>query len=318
MAGARAAPRARPSARSHPATELGWARYWLGDVVPRFAGAHHEGMWGTFLLDVYRQGEAADVRDALERILGPDSGSGWATGGVYVFWNPDTREPLYVGIAGDFPERFAQHNGLRACPARGCKREQIERYFANEGESLGYTVLTLSSLSQPSTHRQRKSLGLTDRDLIELNEALSGEVLDEVRALEGRMIALHERQFGRPIRWNVSPGRLPRASPSSEDGTLATAVGIFDCLLQARRTIRQLADDPEAMMFEEFLHGVRLTAVGAAIVGRRGFRNDLLRRHLERSWAVPLIRDEILKSAYLNHRNPLTIGPLLDAPEDDR
>jgi hypothetical protein len=71
-------------------------------------------------------------------------------------------------------------------------------------------------------------------------------------------------------------------------------------------------------MFEEFLHGVRLTAVGAAIVGRRGFRNDLLRRHLERSWAVPLIRDEILKSAYLNHRNPLTIGPLLDAPEDDR
>jgi hypothetical protein len=111
------------------------------------------------------------------------------------------------------------------------------------------------------------------------------------------MIALHERQFERPIRWNVSPRRLPRASPSSEDGTLATSVGIFHCLLQARRTIRQLADDPEAMMFEEFLHGVRL---GAAIVGRRSFRNDLLRRHLERSWAVPLNRHEILKRARIS------------------
>src|SRR5919112_4786192 len=144
-------------------------------------------MWGTYILDVYRQQDAREMYEALERLLGPDAGSAWASGGVYVFWNPDTREPLYVGITGDFPERFAQHNGLRSCPVSGCKREQIARYFAEESEWLGYTILALSSLSQPSTHRQRRSLALSDPELIELNEALSREVLDEIRALEGRM-----------------------------------------------------------------------------------------------------------------------------------
>jgi len=130
------------------------------------------------------------------------------------------------------------------------------------------------------------------------------------------MIALYARQFGKPIRWNESPGRLPHVPPDAQDGTLATAVGIFDCLLQARKTIRQLAGDPEATMFEEHLHGVRLGAVREAILERQGFRNDMLRRHLERSWAVPFIRDEILKSGYLDQRNPLTIGPVLDPPPD--
>jgi hypothetical protein len=276
-----------------------------------------EAMWGTFLLEVYRQQQARDVRDALERMLGPESASSWSTGGVYVFWNPDTREPLYVGIAGDLPERFAQHNGLRGCPAPGCKRDEITEYFVEECDWLGYTVIALSSLSQPSTRRQRDSLGLEDPELIELNEALSAEALDEIRALEGRMIALYAQQFGKPLRWNASPGRLPRVSPSAEDGTLATAVGALDCLLQARKTIRRLAEDPEAMMFEEHLHGARITAVRAAILNGQGFRNDLLRRHLERSWAAPFIRDEIVNSGYLDQRNPVTIGPVLDAPEDD-
>ncbi len=72
-----------------------------------------DAMWGTFLLEVYRRQHAHDVRDATVRVLGLESASSRSTGGVYVFWNPDTREPLYVGIAGALPERFAQHNGLR-------------------------------------------------------------------------------------------------------------------------------------------------------------------------------------------------------------
>jgi hypothetical protein len=84
------------------------------------------------MLDIYRQGDASDLRDALEELLGPESASGWSTGGVYLFWHPVTRKPLYVGIAGDFPIRFAQHNGLRSAPASGCKREQIARYFAED------------------------------------------------------------------------------------------------------------------------------------------------------------------------------------------
>jgi hypothetical protein len=47
-------------------------------------------------------------------------------------------------------DSVCQHNGLRSCPAAGCKREQAERHFA-EYDELGYTILALSSLSQPST-----------------------------------------------------------------------------------------------------------------------------------------------------------------------
>ena len=173
--------------------EVGQARRALRLGVredPR--GRHHWAVvWGTVLLDVYRQEHAQHVREALERLLGPGSGSAWATGGVYVFWNPETRDPLYVGIAGDFPERFAQHNGLRSCPAAGCRRANIENYFAEDCDWLGYSVFLLSSLSQPSTRRQRRALGLTDPELVELNEAMSADVLDEMRGLEGRMIALY-------------------------------------------------------------------------------------------------------------------------------
>jgi len=48
-------------------------------------------MWGTYFLDVYRQSEARDMRAALEQLLGPDSGSGFSSGGVYVFWRPDKK-----------------------------------------------------------------------------------------------------------------------------------------------------------------------------------------------------------------------------------
>src|SRR4051812_21464916 len=124
-------------------------------------------MWGTFMLDVFSQGDAAEMRDALEALLAPGSGSAFASGGVYVFWHPLTREPLYVGIAGDLPIRFAQHLGLSGCPAAGCKRIEIEDYFAHEHHELGYTVIALSNLSQVSTARQRAVLDLDRADLIE-------------------------------------------------------------------------------------------------------------------------------------------------------
>ena len=89
-------------------------------------------MWGTFMLDVFREEHVPDVRAALETLLGPDAGTAWSTGGVYVVWNPETRERRCIGIAGDFPERFAQHNGLRKSSANGSKRAQIKRYFTEE------------------------------------------------------------------------------------------------------------------------------------------------------------------------------------------
>lgn len=78
-------------------------------------------MWGTFLLDVYRQQHARAVRDALEAVLDPNSGSGWAAGGVYVFLESRYSRTALRWDRWRLPERFAQHNGLRGCPASGCK-----------------------------------------------------------------------------------------------------------------------------------------------------------------------------------------------------
>jgi hypothetical protein len=238
-------------------------------------------MWGSFILDVYRQDQAADVRDALEGLLGPESLSAWSTGGVYLFWNPANREPLYVGIAEDFPLRFAQHNGLRSCPAAGCRRNQIEEYFA-EHDELGYTVVALSSLSQQNTARQRRSLNLKDRELIELNEALSAEVVEETRALEGRLIAATKLHFGEIPAWNTAVGRLPRKLPDLDDASLGVAVGAGDVLLQARRTIRELGSNHEWSMFEERLHGARISAVRRLVLSGAANPDALLRDELNK------------------------------------
>lgn len=269
-------------------------------------------MWGTFILDIYRREEAAEVRDALEALLGPESSSGWSTGGAYLFWDPATRKPLYVGIAGDFPLRFAQHNGLRSCPAAGCKRKQIERYFA-EHDELGYTVLALSSLSQPNTARQREALDLKDRELIELNEALSAEVVDETRALEGKLIADVKLRFGEIPPWNTAPGRLPRKPADLRDGTLGIAVGAADLLLQARKTIRELASNPEWAMFEERVHGARISAVRQLVLSGGGSPDKLIRDELDNGLlGMPdPVGDAIKKKEYLEQRCPVTVGPSL-------
>jgi hypothetical protein len=271
-------------------------------------------MWGTFILDAFRQSQAREVRDALEALLGPNSGSAWSSGGAYLFWDPGSREPLYVGISGDLPLRFAQHLGLRSAPRKGCKRGEIEDYFAAGNEWLGYTVIALSSLSQVSTARQRASLALEDRDLTELNEALSAEAMDQTRALEGRLIASNQISFGRLPRWNDSPGRRPREVPVVGDATLMTAVGAVDILLQARKTIRQLAADDVAQFFEEHLHAVRMLSVAAANRGG-AIDNAALRRDLDEFPASEWLRDEILSRGYLDRRCSVTIGPSVERLE---
>lgn len=235
--------------------------------------------------------------EALEEVLGPSSGSGFASGGVYVFWDPRSREILYVGISGDLPIRLAQHLGLRS--SGGCQREAIEAHFAAGHERIGYTVLALSSLSQASTARQRADLGLEERQLIELNERLSAEAMSETRALEGRLLAAHQERFGRLPRWNTSPGRVPTpARRGGNDSVLAIAVGELDSPLQARRTLRQLAREGLTQTFEEHLHAARIIAVATASAGTPD--RDAVLAVAESSWASPEIRDELFRQGYFD------------------
>ena len=273
-------------------------------------------VWGTIIIDAYRDDERREVYDALESLFGPTSGTSWSTAGIYVYWDFTSREILYVGLASDLAVRFGQHNRFKGCPDSGCKRVQIDAYFAAGNEFLGFTVLPLSSLTQPSGARWDRAIDLRDRELIELQASLSADALNDIRTLEGGLIAAHKARSGAIPPWNKDPGRRPSQEISPTDGTSAAVTGRFDCLLQSRRTIRELAADGEASIFEEHLHGARLLAVSAAILSERGFRNDVLRTILNQTFAF-FPGDLLLSSDYLDHRNPLTVGPVLDPPSED-
>jgi hypothetical protein len=261
-------------------------------------------VWGTFILELFERGEAAEVQRALEQLLGPESGSTWATGGVYVFWDPVGCEALYVGITGDLPLRFAEHLGLRSAPAKRSKREQIASYFENGRDQLGYTVIVLSGLDQQSTARQRAFLDLEEPDLIELNEELGAGVIELTRALEGRLIAAHRVKTGSIPRWNRNAGLVPARTPRAEDPILAIATAEFDTLLQARRTIRQLSEESVTPLFEEHLHAVRIRVVMNAALGGT-LSDEAIRQALGGSDAWPELREKILSSGYLDQSRPV-------------
>jgi hypothetical protein len=56
-------------------------------------------MWGTFIADAYCDSDRAEMADALEEICSPKDDYGFASGGVYCFWNVKRRLPLYIGRA---------------------------------------------------------------------------------------------------------------------------------------------------------------------------------------------------------------------------
>jgi hypothetical protein len=223
--------------------------------------------------------------------------------------------PAAENGASDLAVRFGQHNRFKGCPDRGCKRVQIDAYFSAGNEFLGFTILPLSSLTQPSGARWNHAIDLKERELIELQAAFSADALNDIRTLEGGLIAGHKARTGAIPPWNKDPGRKPSQEIPPTDATSAAVTGRFDCLLQSRRTTRELAADGEACIFEEHLHGARLLAVSAAIRGD-GFRNDVLRTILAQTFAF-FPGDLLLASDYLDHRNRLTVGPVLDPPSED-
>ena len=72
--------------------------------------------------------------------MSPEDIYGWASAGIYCFWDIQTRQPLYIGLAVDLGSHFQQHNGLKQCDPRGCKLQRIQQYFS-EYEAIGYSVL---------------------------------------------------------------------------------------------------------------------------------------------------------------------------------
>jgi len=151
----------------------------LGSRPPR---SKDSCMFGTVLHDVFRDDERGELAAALEDLCSPLDSYGWASVGIYAFFDPAGGQPTipdaddfqaqlqragsrtqYLGLARDLPERFRQHAGLRACPPWSCKRVQIHEWFAQR-PSLGFSCFVQSPLAQVNTHRERgRSGGLSHK-----------------------------------------------------------------------------------------------------------------------------------------------------------
>lgn len=213
-----------------------------------------------------RQSRRPGVRDALEDLASPLDGYGWASTGVYVFFDPLTGAILYVGLARDLAVRFGQHHGLVGCPAEGCKRKQIRKWFARPAY-LGYAAFVQSPMNQSDTARWRASLDTLPRNLYDEETPefrdLPTEGLGHAVLLEGILIEAHRRRHGAWPPWNRIGGSQKGQELATPDaGNLFDLLtGAADSLLVARHTLRELSAEAVTTEYESILHAARLQAM---------------------------------------------------------
>lgn len=201
----------------------------------------------TVISDLYSRDEKRALADALDELLAAGSPD-WSRKGVYAYWDSDTHELLYVGLAIDLPDRFRQHNDLQATGG-GTKKAEIDAYLAVKPR-LGFTVVIQAAAVE--------LLGIINR-----LDPLLGAQPDEVIAVgEGQLIQMHKLVTGSRPKWNKKGGsvqgqRMATASKSLLDVLTARD----DRLFVARRTLRELADDAQAQRFEAAIHTARMQTV---------------------------------------------------------
>lgn len=250
----------------------------------------------TLIRDAYKQGEEQGLATALDELCSPTDNLGWASAGVYLFWDFATRKILYVGLAVDLAQRFRQHNGLLQCEPNGCKKEKIEAYFRTQ-QTLGYSIFVQSPLDQPITAKVAKMFMEIDIDDKQNYPSEAGR--GNISELEGNLIEVQRLRDAALPPWNKIAGSTlgrDNAKPSHVKVIDLAAKG--DDMMVSRKTIRELADDRRAQWYEENLHAARLHGLGD---------DDLLpaiRQLQDMNPDGAKLFDEILQSGYLEQPCP--------------
>ncbi|MEP7125043.1 MAG: GIY-YIG nuclease family protein [Byssovorax sp.] len=225
-------------------------------------------MLATIIHDQFKTDERKPLAEAIDDLCTPDGTGEWASGGVYSFWAPDTHELLYIGLAVDLAQRFRQHTGLVGAPASGCKLEKIDAYFQTK-QLLGYSALVQSPMNQEMCWRALEKYGDDPPDEVaEACNAAPGPGAHAINFTEGLLIEAYRKKYNQLPPWNDRAGNKLGAERANRQHTY-----IIDILtesaadvMEARRPIRQLAENYTWMHFENFLHGVRqfAAATGAS------------------------------------------------------
>ncbi|MDM5351949.1 GIY-YIG nuclease family protein [Lysinibacillus sphaericus] len=216
-------------------------------------------MFGTIIQDAYTKSQTKNIVAALDELCNPNDSYGWASAGIYTFWNYYSRELLYIGLAVDLTERFQQHNGLIRVSEKGCKINEINQYF-KEYDKLGYSVFVQSPLSQPVINKNIYKWHKFDPQKFGIKDFTYEQSKQDLRVVEGILIEAYRRRYGKYPPWNRMGG--------SREGQKRTTVGNYNIvdnmtsnnpsILNARYSLRELAANPTYERYENFLHGVRM------------------------------------------------------------
>lgn len=219
-------------------------------------------MLATFIHEKYAFNDVSELAKASDELFSPLEDSGWASSGVYCFWDPDSFEILYVGLALDLSQRFRQHNGLIKVSPTACKYNEIVNWFKCN-DKLGYSVLVQSSLSQPSCKKFNIRFDLTKEEMEEQYGELVMEGHEAIVSTEGLLIEAHKKAKGKVPRWNKVGGSILGGEKATARHIylLRLFSGELDDWMISRKSIIKLFRNPTYEKWENYLHAIRLHAI---------------------------------------------------------
>lgn len=215
-------------------------------------------MYGTVIIDTYTKNEINKIAEALDDLCSPNDGYGWASSGIYSFWNYYTKELYYIGLTVDLTERFKQHNGIRKIDSRSCKYKQILNYF-DQYDKLGYSIFVHSSIDQPVTSKNIYRWAGYDPAEHSIRDFSDERSRIHLKMVEGILIETYRIKHGVIPPWNQVQGYSLGQSAATQGN-----YEIINCFthdytspLVSRYTLRELSENPTYATYEIFLHGAR-------------------------------------------------------------
>ncbi|GAB6926201.1 hypothetical protein JCM10914A_01840 [Paenibacillus sp. JCM 10914] len=253
-------------------------------------------MFGTIIMDAYHRNEVRQIAEALDDLCSPNDSYGWASSGIYCFWNYYTQELYYIGLAVDLTERFKQHNGLIPVDPSSCKYEKINEYF-NNYDKIGFSIFVQSPLSQAVTRRNIYEWFGYDPAEVKVRDFGRDGFREQLKILEGILIETFRMNRGSLPPWNAVSGSIAgqlRAKKESYE-IINLLTSTEPSPFTARFSLRELSSNPVLEGYENFLHSARIMTLNTGIP----FINAL---RAVRSADMAKIHEQLLESNYFTKK----------------
>jgi len=209
-------------------------------------------MFSTVIGEMYGRDHAGHVARALTDICSPFDAYGWSSAGVYMFWDPRERRPLYIGYSTNLARRFCEHNGLVPCDSNSCIANELDEYLdAAQPPLVGFSILVQEPFIKIKGTRG-------DPELADPTTPYEVD-LDDIRAIEARLIEVWERAFGTKPRWNAARGSVAGRKKVTPDDLHVLEIMAFrqKSFIVSRSMLREISNKPNLYEYEDHLHAER-------------------------------------------------------------